>query len=88
MENNLNIFKVYITVNSNIDSGKITTVSICPDGILIGKAKDNSAVFYINDNGFNIVCYNPGFGSNPKKVLSIDKNGHSESDIFELKTPS
>ena len=77
-------------LTANITSRKINpiaaeTVHICPDGILIGKAKNNSAIFYIDDKGFNIKYYRPG--GKVYNILSIyAEDGKCESDVFQLKT--
>ena len=88
------IFKVSTTKLKKVDSDNgITTVSICPDGILIGKASNNSAVLYVNDDGFHIEYHIPKVGDKNTrtetiKVLSISTAGGCESDVFQLKQPT
>ena len=79
-----NIFTTNIT-SRKINPIAAETVHICPDGILIGKAKNNSAIFYIDDKGFNIKYYRPG--GKVYNILSIyAEDGKCESDVFQLKT--
>ena len=86
------IFKVSTTKLENVDSDNgITTVSICPDGILIGKASNNSAVLYVNSEGFHIEYHIPKVGDKSTKtetinVLSISTAGTCKSDVFALKS--
>lgn len=89
------IFKVSTTKLENVDSDNgITTVSICPDGILIGKASNKSAVIYIDkDGGFHIEYHIPKVGDKNTKtetinVLSISTAGIGtcKSDVFALKS--
>ena len=88
------IFEVSTTKLENVDSDNgITTVSICPDGILIGKASNNSAVLYVNSEGFHIEYHIPKVGDKNTKterinVLSISTAGDCESDVFQLKQPT
>ena len=87
------IFEVSTTKLKKADSDNgITTVSICPDGILIGKASNNSAVIYIDkDGGFHIEYHIPKVDdkntiTKPINVLSINTAGHWESEVFALKS--
>lgn len=89
------IFEVSTTKLKNVDSDNgITTVSICPDGILIGKASNNSAVIYIDkDGGFHIEYHIPKVGDKNTiteiiNVLSISTAGTCKSDVFQLKQPT
>ena len=88
------IFEVSTTKLKNVDSDNgITTVSICPDGILIGKASNNSAVLYVNDDGFHIEYHIPKVGDKNTiteriNVLSISTSGKCESAVFQLKQPT
>lgn len=86
------IFKVSTTKLETVDSDNgITTVSICPDGILIGKASNNSAVLYVNNDGFHIEYHipetnKPHEAAKKINVLSISTAGHWESEVFALKS--
>ena len=88
------IFEVSTTKLENVDSDNgITTVSICPDGILIGKASNNSAVLYVNSEGFHIEYHIPKVDDKNTKtetinVLSISTSGECESAVFQLKQPT
>ena len=81
------IFNISTTELISTDSGNTTTVSICRDGILIGRASNKSAVLYIDkDGGFNIDYYRPKADSDERiKVLSIDTSRTFASDVFQLK---
>ena len=81
------IFKANIETQKPISSNNIKTVHICPDGILIGKAGNNSAVFYIDSSGgFYIDYYRPTAGLVENiNILSIDTDRNFKSDVFQLK---
>ena len=81
------IFKANIETQEPISSNNIKTVHICPDGILIGKASNNSAVLYIDSSGgFHIDYYRPKAGlTETINVLSIDTSRNFKSDVFQLK---
>ena len=82
------IFKANIETQEPISSNNIKTVHICPDGILIGKAGNNSAVFYIDSSGgFYIDYYRPTPGGAGEKIniLSINTLGKCTSGVFQLK---
>lgn len=86
------IFKVSTTKLKSAGSNNgITTVSICPDGILIGKASNNSAVLYVNNDGFHIEYCIPKVGDKNTtteriNVLSISTAGICKSGVFALKS--
>lgn len=74
------------TLESSAGVAKTSQVHICSDGILIGKAKNNSAIFYIDDKGFNIKYYWPG-SEKAINILSISSDsGSCTSDVFALKS--
>lgn len=81
------IFNISTTELISTDSGNTTTVSICRDGILIGRASNKSAVLYIDKaGGFNIDYYRPKADSDERiNVLSIDTSGYCYSDVFQLR---
>ena len=88
------IFKADAEIQKGSSSDGIKTVHICPDGILIGRASNKSAILYIdNDSRFHIEYYKPetptkdnNYAVSKKiNILSIDTSGKCESDVFQLK---
>lgn len=88
------IFKADAEIQKGSSSDDIKTVHICPDGILIGRASNKSAILYIdNDSRFHIEYYKPetptkdnNYAVSKKiNILSIDTSGKCESDVFQLK---